>query len=155
MIQCPIEVTLIDERIWSEESRFSYVSIESTSLFVCDTYERLKAYVRSTVFLNRPSRVEIVCRVHCRLNCEGTQSFGVLATGRHPKFLLDSHTSSHIPLNTMRSFCFAALLASACAFTTNVPSVGERVNNVVAEGSAHRTRRATIVMDGKANGEFS
>jgi len=31
------------------------------------------------------------------------------------------------------------------------PSVGERVNNVAADSSAHRNRRATIVMDGKAN----
>eukprot|EP00429_Kryptoperidinium_foliaceum_P087376 CAMPEP_0176190682 /NCGR_PEP_ID=MMETSP0121_2-20121125/4068_1 /TAXON_ID=160619 /ORGANISM="Kryptoperidinium foliaceum, Strain CCMP 1326" /LENGTH=362 /DNA_ID=CAMNT_0017529319 /DNA_START=32 /DNA_END=1120 /DNA_ORIENTATION=+ len=51
----------------------------------------------------------------------------------------------------MRILCLAALFASACAFTTNVPSVGERVHNVAASGSAHRNRRATIVMDGKAN----
>lgn len=51
----------------------------------------------------------------------------------------------------MRILCLAALLASACAFTTSVPSVGERVHNVAASGSAHRNRRATIVMDGKAN----
>mmetsp|Transcript_36162 Transcript_36162/g.104181 ORF Transcript_36162/g.104181 Transcript_36162/m.104181 type:complete len:363 (-) Transcript_36162:94-1182(-) len=51
----------------------------------------------------------------------------------------------------MRILCLAALLASACAFTANVPSVGERVHNVAASGSAHRNRRATIVMDGKAN----
>jgi len=51
----------------------------------------------------------------------------------------------------MRILCLAALLASACAFTTSVPSVGERINNVAATGSAHRNRRATIVMDGKAN----
>ena len=62
----------------------------------------------------------------------------------------------------MRVLCLAAVLASACAFTlqpasftTQTPLVGERVNsNVVATGGAHRTRRATIVMDGKANGEF-
>ena len=54
----------------------------------------------------------------------------------------------------MRFFCFAALLASAAAFTTNVPTVGERVHNVAASGSAHRNRRVTIVMDGKANGEL-
>jgi len=52
---------------------------------------------------------------------------------------------------TMRILLLAALIASACAFTTNLPSVGERVHNVAAEGSAHRNRRATIVMDGKAN----
>jgi hypothetical protein len=62
----------------------------------------------------------------------------------------------------MRFFCLAALLASACAFspqptafTTNSPLVGERaVENVVAQSSSHRNRRATIVMDGKANGEL-
>eukprot|EP00429_Kryptoperidinium_foliaceum_P055382 CAMPEP_0176085612 /NCGR_PEP_ID=MMETSP0120_2-20121206/42850_1 /TAXON_ID=160619 /ORGANISM="Kryptoperidinium foliaceum, Strain CCMP 1326" /LENGTH=362 /DNA_ID=CAMNT_0017419433 /DNA_START=74 /DNA_END=1162 /DNA_ORIENTATION=+ len=51
----------------------------------------------------------------------------------------------------MRILGLATLFASACAFTTNVPSVGERVHNVAASGSAHRNRRATIVMDGKAN----
>jgi len=62
----------------------------------------------------------------------------------------------------MRFFCVAAALATASAFTTSPaafttisPSVGERsVNNVFADNSAHRTRKATIVMDGKANGEF-
>jgi hypothetical protein len=33
--------------------------------------------------------------------------------------------------------------------------VGERSDNVVASTNAHRNRRATIVMDGKANGEFN
>jgi len=59
----------------------------------------------------------------------------------------------------MRFFCLAALLASACAFTsqpaaftTHSPLVGERaVDNVVAPSTSHRNRRATIVMDGKAN----
>jgi F-type H+-transporting ATPase subunit gamma len=51
----------------------------------------------------------------------------------------------------MRIFCLAALLASACAFTANVLFIGERVHNVAADGNAHRNRRATIVMDGKAN----
>jgi hypothetical protein len=61
----------------------------------------------------------------------------------------------------MKVLCFAALVASAAAFTsqpaaftTQSPLIGERVNDVVASGGAHRTRRATIVMDGKANGEF-
>lgn len=61
----------------------------------------------------------------------------------------------------MKVFCFAALLASAtaftsqpAAFTTQSHLIGERVNDVVASSGAHRTRRATIVMDGKANGEF-
>jgi F-type H+-transporting ATPase subunit gamma len=59
----------------------------------------------------------------------------------------------------MRFFCVAAALATASAFTTSPaafttisPNVGERaVNNVFADSSAHRTRKATIVMDGKAN----
>jgi len=59
----------------------------------------------------------------------------------------------------MRFFCLAALLASACAFTsqpaaftTHSPLVGERaVDNVVAPSTSHRNRRATIVMNGKAN----
>jgi F-type H+-transporting ATPase subunit gamma len=59
----------------------------------------------------------------------------------------------------MRVLCLAAALATACAFTTqpasfttSVPLVGERASdNVIASGGAHRTRRATIVMDGKAN----
>ena len=66
-------------------------------------------------------------------------------------------------INNMRFFCLAALLASACAFTqqpaaftTQSPVVGERAfdNVVAAPSSSHRNRRATIVMDGKANGEF-
>ena len=59
----------------------------------------------------------------------------------------------------MRFLCLASLLAVASAFTTQPnaftsvnPSVAE---NVVAEQSnAHRSRKATIVMDGKANGTF-
>mmetsp|Transcript_8537 Transcript_8537/g.12164 ORF Transcript_8537/g.12164 Transcript_8537/m.12164 type:complete len:368 (-) Transcript_8537:364-1467(-) len=57
----------------------------------------------------------------------------------------------------MKLLCVAGLLASAsafqnAAFTAQTPSVFEpAVNNVVSEGSAHRNRRATIVMDGKAN----
>lgn len=58
----------------------------------------------------------------------------------------------------MKLLCFAALLATATAFTAGPSAfhnVGEKsVKNVFEEsGSAHRTRRATIVMDGKANGE--
>jgi len=61
--------------------------------------------------------------------------------------------------SSMRFFCVAAALATATAFTTSpaafttiTPTVGERaVNNVFADSSAHRTRKATIVMDGKAN----
>jgi len=59
---------------------------------------------------------------------------------------------------TMKFLCLAAILATATAFTAGpsaFQNVGERsLNNVFAEsGAAHRTRRATIVMDGKANGE--
>jgi F-type H+-transporting ATPase subunit gamma len=60
----------------------------------------------------------------------------------------------------MKVICLASLLAVANAFTTQrnafttTPSVVERAsNNVMAEPIAHRNRRATIVMDGKANGE--
>jgi len=59
----------------------------------------------------------------------------------------------------MRFLCLASALATACAFTsqpaaftTNSPVVGGRVlDDVVASGQAHRTRKSTIVMDGKAN----
>jgi len=55
----------------------------------------------------------------------------------------------------MKLLCFASLLTSAAAFTSSGAftvqshSVGARSINV--EGAAHRTRKATIVMDGKAN----
>lgn len=63
---------------------------------------------------------------------------------------------------TMRFFCLATLVAAATAFTsapnaftTTQPAVGERASfGVVDQSTAHRNRRATIVMDGKANGEF-
>jgi len=59
----------------------------------------------------------------------------------------------------MRFFCLAAFLATAnaftsgpAAFTTSVPAVGGRaLDNVVAPSQSHANRRATIVMDGKAN----
>mmetsp|Transcript_10306 Transcript_10306/g.24995 ORF Transcript_10306/g.24995 Transcript_10306/m.24995 type:complete len:369 (+) Transcript_10306:98-1204(+) len=58
----------------------------------------------------------------------------------------------------MRFFCLAALLASASAFTTqggaftaSSPAVGGAFSDVVAAPSSHANRRATIVMDGKAN----
>ena len=61
----------------------------------------------------------------------------------------------------MRFFCLAALLASASAFTSQggaftatAPAVGGAFNDVVAAPSTHVNRRATIVMDGKANGTF-
>ena len=62
----------------------------------------------------------------------------------------------------MRFFCLASLLASASAFTsqggaftTTTPAVGGAFQDVVAAPSSHANRRATIVMDGKANGTFS
>jgi len=60
----------------------------------------------------------------------------------------------------MKLLCVAGLLASAsaftsspAAFTTQTNYVGQSAgNDIFAEsGVAHRTRRATIVMDGKAN----
>jgi F-type H+-transporting ATPase subunit gamma len=59
----------------------------------------------------------------------------------------------------MKFACVAAVLATASAFTVShssftaqaPPAVGGVFNDVVAESSAHRTRKATIVMDGKAN----
>lgn len=52
--------------------------------------------------------------------------------------------------------CAGAFTTQPAAFTTKSALIGERASfPVVAEnGVAHRTRRATIVMDGKANGEF-
>ena len=68
------------------------------------------------------------------------------------------HTVPILNIFKMKLICFASLLASAAAFTssgaaftTQSHSVGERSVNVAA-GAAHRTRKATIVMDGKANG---
>jgi hypothetical protein len=56
----------------------------------------------------------------------------------------------------MKFFYLAGLLAVANAFTTSpsvLSNVGEKsLNNVFAD-SAHRSRRSTIVMDGKANGK--
>jgi hypothetical protein len=54
----------------------------------------------------------------------------------------------------MRIACLLSLLAVAAAFTTRSPAVGGFSKNVAADSSAHRNRKATIVMDGKANGEF-
>jgi hypothetical protein len=57
----------------------------------------------------------------------------------------------------MKFLVFAAALATATAFTIQpsaFSSVGERGLSNVFDSSAHRTRRATIVMDGKANGMF-
>jgi len=51
-------------------------------------------------------------------------------------------------------FCVASLLATAGAFTTSPAAFTTQsfgVNNIAQTGEAHRTRSATIVMDGKAN----
>lgn len=61
----------------------------------------------------------------------------------------------------MKFITLASVLATAAAFTTSPAAfssstVGERaINNVFADGNTHRTRRATIVMDGKANGKLN
>ena len=47
----------------------------------------------------------------------------------------------------------SAFTTSPATFTTSVPQVGGVSNVFSNEGNAHRTRRSTIVMDGKANGE--
>ena len=59
----------------------------------------------------------------------------------------------------MRFLCASLLLAAASAFTTQRNAFStvtpSRARDVVdaESSSAHRTRRATIVMDGKANGK--
>lgn len=68
-----------------------------------------------------------------------------------------AHHFLHQSIETMKFLYLASLLAAASAFTTSpsvISNVGEKsLNNVFADSSAHRTRRATIVMDGKANGK--
>jgi len=60
----------------------------------------------------------------------------------------------------MKLTCVAAVLATASAFTVSPASFttqvshsvgGKVINDVVAESNSHRTRKATIVMDGKSN----
>ena len=48
----------------------------------------------------------------------------------------------------------SAFTTSPAAFTTSVPQVGGVSDVFSNEGNAHRNRRSTIVMDGKANGEL-
>ena len=58
----------------------------------------------------------------------------------------------------MKLLCVASLLATAGAFTTSPAAFTTQsfgVNNIAQSGEAHRTRSATIVMDGKANGKLS
>ena len=62
----------------------------------------------------------------------------------------------------MKFLCFATVAAAfstAGAFTTSpsalvAPSAPALGNVFNGEGNAHRNRRSTIVMDGKANGEW-
>jgi hypothetical protein len=60
----------------------------------------------------------------------------------------------------MRFLCLATALATAAAFTQqpaaftiSSPAVGNNAFDDVVAPASHRNRRATIVMDGKANGE--
>ena len=46
----------------------------------------------------------------------------------------------------------SAFSPSSAGFTTQTYGVGERTVGPVQQGTAHSQRRATIVMDGKANG---
>ena len=92
--------------------------------------------------------------VHTSRACRAPNAKSVKA------FVASATTNSK--LTAMRLLFTATLLAVASAFTTQPnafttvsPSVGERADPVFADqqSGAHRTRRATIVMDGKANGE--
>ena len=55
----------------------------------------------------------------------------------------------------MKFLAFASILATASAFTVtpNAFTVNTPLN-VQEDVSAHRSRKATIVMDGKANGKI-
>jgi len=74
------------------------------------------------------------------------------------------YTLHTIPPNKkMKLLCIASLIASAGAFTSSPAAftsqscnVGQDLGNKIsaASGTAHHNRRATIVMDGKANGEY-
>lgn len=63
----------------------------------------------------------------------------------------------------MKFLCVATIAAAfsaANAFTTGPaslvsPSAPALTNVFNGEGNAHRNRKSTIVMDGKANGEFN
>lgn len=48
-----------------------------------------------------------------------------------------------------------AFSPSSAGFTTQTYGVGERTVGPMQQGTAHSQRRATIVMDGKANGASS
>jgi hypothetical protein len=84
-----------------------------------------------------------------------------IATDNKPQTRNETGGSIINQKSEMRFFFLAASLATASAFTTSPAAftahsstIGERSVNVVADVAAHRTRRATVVMDGKANGEF-
>ena len=49
----------------------------------------------------------------------------------------------------------SAFSPSSAGFTTQTYNVGERAVGPMQQGTAHSQRRATIVMDGKANGASS
>mmetsp|Transcript_53233 Transcript_53233/g.53652 ORF Transcript_53233/g.53652 Transcript_53233/m.53652 type:complete len:94 (+) Transcript_53233:54-335(+) len=62
----------------------------------------------------------------------------------------------------MKFYLLTGLVATATAFTSSPAAftaqnkhVGDRAGSFQADSSAHRTRQATIVMDGKANGEIN
>jgi hypothetical protein len=78
---------------------------------------------------------------------------------------LNHHTHSDhkflLKFIKMKLLCFASLLASAAAFTssgaaftTQSYNVGERSVNIAGGSAAHHSRKATIVMSGKANGTY-
>ena len=60
----------------------------------------------------------------------------------------------------MKLLCVAGFFASAAAFqatpaafsTQNSPVIDSLLNPAATDGASHHTRRATILMDGKANG---
>jgi hypothetical protein len=81
-------------------------------------------------------------------------------TIHHAKILQEAALFFQHIVATMKFLSFAALLATASAFTTSPVAFSsitqeKSLNNVftAAPAESHRTRRATIVMDGKANGE--
>jgi len=51
----------------------------------------------------------------------------------------------------MKLLCLASFLAAASAFAPSRSFIGERAVQQVVEPRSHANRRATIVMDGKAN----
>merc|ERR1711957_310050 len=53
--------------------------------------------------------------------------------------------------STMKLLCLASFLAAASAFAPSRSFIGERAVQQVVEPRSHANRRATIVMDGKAN----